>query len=68
MSVIRRSEDGSDVYIYEDLGGRLVCACGWRCTVDIDKFLAHLNWHRERGDIVPARVDEEILNRRTSHD
>ena len=67
MSIIRWGQNGSDVYVYEDMDGRLVCCnCDGldAITTDTDKFLAHLKWHRDRGDCVPARVDDEVKERR----
>jgi hypothetical protein len=63
MSIIRWGEQDSNVYIYEDMDGRLVCcACDGpnAVTTDTAEMMVHLKWHRDQGHIVPSCVDERI--------
>lgn len=68
MSIVRWGTDNSSVYIIcEDMEKGL----GFRCvgcdgpgasSYEKEPFLAHLKWHRDKGDCVPAFVDDEIRN------
>lgn len=69
MSYVRFTEEGSDVYIYEDVRGFVIC-CGcifggpepaddFRTTV-LDDMLAHVKRHRDAEHHVPAWVDADL--------
>jgi hypothetical protein len=63
MSFIRWGEQDSSVYIYENVDGRLICcACDGPNAITTDKaeMMAHLTWHRDRGDTVPLCVEKRI--------
>lgn len=65
MSFVRFGEDGSDVYVYDDVGGYVTC-CGCSLgredfhTTDLDAMLAHLAEHRAAGHEVPPWVDRGL--------
>lgn len=65
MALCRFGWDGSDVYVFYDIGGFINC-CG--CKMQDKSFHAdteqqmidHLREHQKRGDHVPADVFEEL--------
>jgi hypothetical protein len=74
MSYARFGWDGSDVYVYEHVGGFIEC-CGCSLAKDEDggvfgfgythlktprEALAHLDQHVATGDCVPMRTFERI--------
>lgn len=65
MSLCRFGWDGSDVYVYYDVGGYINC-CGCRIgsydfhAGDEPMMIEHLREHQKRGDHVPAYVFEEL--------
>lgn len=65
MSYVRFRQDGSNVYLYEqDIGEIVCCTCrlNSRSIVlyGIDEALTHIAEHRAAGHHVPEWVDEEI--------
>ncbi len=73
MSIIRWGTDGSNVYIIGSGGWECVGCDGpghyqrWddeeTMTVSPEKlelFLAHLKWHRDKGDCVPDYVEARL--------
>lgn len=73
MSYSRFGWDGSDVYVYLDVGGYF-CCCGcafgndhWR-HADTDAILAHLHKHLEAEHHVPAETLAEIEADRAEND
>lgn len=67
MSYCRFGWDNSSVYIFENVSGWLeCCGCGLDRDIkwdyrDIAEFLAHLDEHEARGDVVPPTVRTEII-------
>jgi len=66
MSYARFGWDGSDVYIYLDVGGYLSC-CACRFHPEIrehfettDAMIEHLERHVEAGDTVPVDCFERL--------
>lgn len=65
MAVCRFRWDGSDVYVYYDVGGFINC-CG--CSLSEKSFHANTEWemiehlreHQKRGDSVPADAFAEL--------
>lgn len=65
MALCRFGWDGSDVYVYYDVGGFINC-CG--CPMQEESFHAdteqqmidHLRAHQKRGDHIPDDVFEEL--------
>lgn len=58
MSIVRWGEHGSSVYI-------IGADAGWECVgcrdgMTDDGIRDHIAWHRERGDVVPALVEERL--------
>lgn len=68
MSFVRFGEDGSDVYIYDDIHfGLYCCGCDLEeavCGEDYGAMLQHISLHRENGDFVPEYVDEQLTMER----
>lgn len=72
MSYVRFSEDGSNVYIYNDVRGYVIC-CGCLFggmdpgtdfhTTELDEMLFHIKMHRIANHYVPEWVDEELRKR-----
>jgi hypothetical protein len=74
VSYIRWGEQDSNVYV---IGAQLIedgpCNGFWcvGCdhqnakTYDVEEFVAHLNWHRNKGDVVPDKVFEDIRKSRS---
>lgn len=72
MSLVRFGEDGSDIYIYNDVRfGLYCCACpihdnpddpyaGKGFGTDKDKLLLHVNKHIDAGHSVPSWLMHEI--------
>ena len=67
MAYSRFGWDGSDVYVYLDVGGFLYC-CGCPKNTDgigyraykTQNMVNHLLEHRKDGDEIPARVIERL--------
>ena len=66
MSFVRFGEDGSNVYVYDDVGGYVTCCfCALNPdadfhTTDLDAMLVHLTEHRAAGHHVPGWLDDEL--------
>lgn len=60
MSFCRIRPGVSDVYVYHDVRGALVCACGTVAKIT-EAMVAHLREHRGRGDLVPERAILRLL-------
>ena len=76
MSFVRLGQDGSQVYIYDDIAvGPRCCYCAlaktWLdeagnthwvdfATRDLDAMLAHIAEHRAAGHVVPDWVDQAL--------
>lgn len=68
MSFVRFGEDGSDVYIYDDIDFGFYCAVceleGAICGQDYDAMLRHIELHKQNGDHVPDFVSEALIEER----
>lgn len=56
MSIVRRGQDGSDVYVYRAANGNWVCQCGdrWHAVPTAQEMIRHLkNSHVVLGHCVP---------------
>jgi hypothetical protein len=70
MSIVRREEQGSHVYVHETSDGLTCEGCLLNglypeapehfCTQDVAAFLAHLAQHREEEHCVPGFVDDVV--------
>lgn len=76
MSYCRMGWDGSDLYMFEHVGGFIECsACRfddpWIVRLDsVDDALAHVRKHREAGHTVVDGLEDAIrqLNPWSTHD
>ena len=72
MSYARYGEDGSDIYLYEDIAGGYTCALcsllpkeagnwsSFHCDT-LEEVKEHLEQHVANGDIVPERAVKRVL-------
>jgi hypothetical protein len=75
MSYVRWGEDDSDVYVYEDVrGGLMCCGCslgvfppGSAPMLDQERFVEHLREHIAAGDVVPGYVIPDVEARTEQH-
>lgn len=74
MSVVRKGEDGSDVYIFpvSPYGSNVVMECA-HCLLadfgahqaDVPEMIAHMREHRAVGHHVPDWVEDEMRERQS---
>lgn len=73
MSYARFASEGSDVYVYLDVGGYLCCcACGLGASSQkiqtTEEMIAHLRKHQEAGDTVPESCFEGLRHDASEND
>ena len=63
MRYVRWGEQNSNVYIIGESDGGYWCVC---CSAPEHRFktlegmIRHLDWHRQKGDVVPDFVEERL--------
>lgn len=69
MSYARFGADGSNVYVYLDCSGFLLCVCGDPCETGLGfkaykttDMINHLRAHQSKGDFVPDYTFELLIS------